>query len=75
VLRLGRVHLSVIGAFVAALWATQFAGWIDAIDFLAIYTVICAVTVALYLPWISWRERRVTAERAECRRLLDDLRA
>ena len=75
VLRLGRVHLAVIGAFVAILWATQWAGWIDATDFLVIYTLICAATAAVYLPWLAWRERRVRKERAECQRLLDDLRA
>jgi len=44
-------------------------------SFLVLYTLICAATVALYLPWLAWRERRVKQERVVCQRLLDDLRA
>jgi hypothetical protein len=75
VLRLGRVHMAVIGAFVLVLWATELGGLIDARDFVVLYTLICAAMAAFYLPWIAWREKRVNQERAECQRLLDDLRA
>jgi hypothetical protein len=74
VLRLGRVHLAVIGAFVLVLWATELGGLINARRFLVIYSLTCAAMAALYLPWLAWRERRVSQERAECQRLLDDLR-
>jgi hypothetical protein len=74
VLRLGRVHLAVIGVFVAVLWASELLGLIDARDFVMLYTLVCAVTAALYLPWLAWRQRRVMRERAQCLRLLDDLR-
>ena len=75
VLRLGRVHLAAIAGFVVILWATELAGLISARDFLVLYTLICAATVALYLPWLAWRQKRVKQERAQCQRLLDDLRA
>ena len=74
VLRLGRVHLALIVAFVGVLWVLELGGLIGARSFLVIYTLICGATVALYLPWIAWREKRVNQERAVCRRLLDDLR-
>jgi hypothetical protein len=75
VLRLGRVHLAVIAAFVAVLWATELGGLISARSFLVLYTLVCAATAAFYLPWIAWREKRLNQERAVCQRLLDDLRA
>jgi hypothetical protein len=75
VLRLGRVHLGLIAAFVVALWAMELGGWIGARGFLVIYTLICAAIAAIYLPWLAWRRKRVERECAECRRLLEDLRA
>jgi hypothetical protein len=75
VIRLGRVHLVVIVAFVLVLWASELVGLISARDFLVLYSLICAATVVLYLPWLAWRERRVNQERAVCQRLLEDLRA
>ena len=75
VLRLGRIHLAVIAAFVVVLWATELGGLISAGGFVWLYTLVCAATVALYLPWLAWREKRVQRERAQCQRLLDDLRA
>ena len=75
VLWVGRVHLAVIAAFVAILWASELGGLINARDFLVFYTLVCAAMVAFYLPWFAWREKRVNRERAECQRLLEDLRA
>ena len=75
VIRLGRVHLVVIAAFVVVLWASELGGLISARDFLVFYTLVCAAVAAFYLPWFAWREKRVNRERAECQRLLDDLRA
>jgi hypothetical protein len=74
VLRLGRVHLAVIGAFVVILWVSELIGLIDARDFVVLYTLVCAATAAFYLPWLAWRQKRVIRERAMCQRLLDDLR-
>ncbi|HEU5134986.1 MAG TPA: hypothetical protein VFU13_07565 [Steroidobacteraceae bacterium] len=74
VIRLGRVHLGVIAAFVAALWLTELGGLISARRFLVIYTAVCAAMTAFYLPWLAWREKRLNQERAVCQRLLDDLR-
>lgn len=75
IVRLGRVHLAVIAAFVALLWACETAGLIHARDFLVLYTVVCAVTVACYLPWLAWREKRVRQERDTCQRLLREIAA
>ena len=75
VLRLGRVHLALIVAFVLILWVAELGGLISARDFLVLYTLVCAATVALYLPWIAWRVKRVGGERAACQQLLDELRA
>ena len=75
VIRLGRVHLAVIAAFVVVLWATELGGLISARDFLVFYSLVCAAAAAFYLPWFAWREKRVNQERAVCQRLLDDLRA
>jgi hypothetical protein len=74
VLRLGRVHLAVVGAFVAVLWASELIGLISARDFLVLYTLVCAAGAALYLPWLAWRQKRLNQELAVCQRLLDDLR-
>lgn len=74
VLRLGRVHLAVVGAFVGVLWASELSGLIDARDFLVLYTWVCAAVAAFYLPWLAWRQKRLIRERAACQRLLDDLR-
>ena len=74
VIRLGRVHLAVVGAFVSVLWALELGGLLDAREFLMLYTLVCAATAAFYLPWLAWRQGRVKLERALCQRLLDDLR-
>jgi hypothetical protein len=74
VMRLGRVHLALIAAFVVGLWGLELGGLISARGFLVIYTAVCATAVALYLPWLAWREKRVGQERATCQRLLADLR-
>ena len=75
VIRLGRVHLVVIAAFVVVLWASELGGLISARDFLVFYTLVCAAVATFYLPWFAWRQKRVSQERAKCQRLLDDLRA
>jgi len=74
VIRLGRVHLALIGAFVLVLWASEWGGLISARDFLVFYTLVCTAAAAFYLPWFAWRQMRVNRERAECQRLLNDLR-
>ena len=75
VLRLGRVHLWLIAAFVAVLWTLELGGLIGARDFLVLYTLMCAATAAFYLPWLAWRERRVKRDRAVCEHLLGELQA
>jgi hypothetical protein len=73
-IRIGRWHVGTIAAFVLTLWIAQALGFVDALDFLILYTLIClAVSVAGWL-WMRWRENRVRNERAACVRLLAALR-
>lgn len=74
-IRVGRWHVVMILVFVAALWITEAAGLIRARWFLVLYTAMCAASVLPYALWLRWRARRAAAERAICRRLLDDLQA
>jgi hypothetical protein len=69
-IRVGRWHLAIIAAFVLTLWVLQALGFIQAIDFLTLYTAVClAVSVASWL-WMRWREVRVRGEHAACAQLL-----
>jgi hypothetical protein len=69
-IRIGRWHVGVIAIFVITLWVAEALGFIHAIDFLILYTTVCAaMSVASWL-WMRWRETRVRSEHAACVRLL-----
>jgi len=73
--RVGRWQVVIIASFVAILWAAQAMGLIHASGFLVFYSAACVVTVIPYFIWLGRREKRVVAERAACRKLLEDLQA
>ena len=73
-IRIGRWHVSIIGAFVLTLWIAQALGFIQAIDFLLLYTSVCVVVCVASWYWMGWRETRVRSEHAACARLLAALR-
>jgi hypothetical protein len=69
-IRIGRWHVAIIAAFVTALWIAEALGFIDAIDFLLLYTSVCLVASVASWFWMRWRENRVRSEHAACIRLL-----
>ena len=73
-IRIGRWNTWVTAAFIVILFATQMMGFIDAMGFLIFYTIVCAATVIPYVLWLRSRERRLLAECAACRKMLEDLR-
>ena len=74
-IRVGRWQVTIIVSFVAILWATQVIGLIDVVGFLVFYSAVSAATIIPYVLWLGRREQRLLAERAVCRRLLEDLAA
>jgi hypothetical protein len=73
-MRVGRWHVAIVVGFVALLWALQWLKFIDALEFLILYSSVCLVVSLGSWIWIAWRTRNVRAERDECVRLLDALR-
>jgi hypothetical protein len=73
--RFGWWGIGVVALFVAILWTTQLGGWLDEMGFLLFYTATSLVTVGVYALWLRWRRPRLEAERAECERLLIEMRA
>jgi membrane protein YdbS with pleckstrin-like domain len=69
-IRIGRWHVGTIAAFVLTLWIAQMLGFIDAFDFLIVYSLVCLVFSVAGWRWMRWRENRVRSERAACVRLL-----
>jgi hypothetical protein len=69
-IRIGRWHVAIIAAFVMTLWIAQALGFIHAIDFLILYTLVCLVVSVASWLWMRWRENRVRSEHAACIRLL-----
>jgi hypothetical protein len=69
-MRIGRWHIAIIAFFVIMLWACEALGFINAIDFLIFYTMVCLVVSAASWLWMNWREARVRSEYAACVRLL-----
>ena len=72
-IRIGRWHIAIIAVFVMMLWILEAFGFIDAIDFLTIYTAVCLALSVVSWLWMVWRERRVRSEHAACARLLEAL--
>lgn len=72
-IRVGRWHMVVAVAFVAVLWLLEWTGLIQARRFLLFYTALMATALGAQVAWMRWRERQVRAQRAVCKRLLDDL--
>jgi hypothetical protein len=73
-IRIGRWHVAILAAFVVTLWAAEALGFIDAIDFLILYTTVCAFVSVVSWVWMNRREGRVRREQAACNRLLAALR-
>jgi hypothetical protein len=73
-IRIGRWHVAIIAVFVVTLWALTALGLIQAIDFLLLYTTICAAVSLVAWLWMAWREKRARGELAACARLLATLR-
>jgi hypothetical protein len=73
-MRVGRWHLAVIAGFVALLWALQWFGLIDALEFLIFYSSICLVVSLCSGMWMLWRTKTVSAQRDAYVRLLADFR-
>jgi hypothetical protein len=72
-IRIGRWHIAIIAVFVMTLWVLEALGFIHAIDFLILYTMVClAVSVVSWL-WMMWREKRAGSELSACTRLLETL--
>jgi hypothetical protein len=74
-IRVGRWQVAIIASFVVTLWTTEAMGLIDVSGFLVFYSAICAASVIPYFTWLRRREKLVLAERAACRKLLEDLSA
>lgn len=72
-IRIGRWHIATIAVFVMTLWILEAFGFIQAIDFLIIYTIACLAVAVVSWLWMVWRERRVRSEHAACARLLETL--
>jgi hypothetical protein len=73
-MRVGRWHVGVVAGFVALLWALQWLKFIDAQEFLVVYSSVCLVVSLGSWIWMAWRTNFVRAERDACVRLLDALR-
>jgi hypothetical protein len=73
-MRVGRWHVAIVAGFVALLWALQWLQFIDALEFLIVYSSVCLVVSLGSWIWMAWRTRSVHAERNGCVRLLDALR-
>lgn len=69
----GRWQIAILVVFVAVLWTTQALGYIDALGFLVYYTVITFGAAIPYGVWLGGRQRRLLAEQAACRRMLQEL--
>jgi hypothetical protein len=69
-IRIGRWHVAIIAAFVTMLWIAEVLGFVQAIDFLILYTTVCVVVSVASWLWMRWRENRVRSEHAACVRLL-----
>jgi hypothetical protein len=74
IVRVGQWHVAVIAMFVALLWILQFAGWIDAVRFLVLYSLICCVVSMGSWVWMRRQARKAREEQEACRRLLEALR-
>lgn len=73
-MRVGRWHVAIIAGFVALLWALQLLKFIDALEFLIFYSLVCLVVSLGSWIWMAWRTRSTRAERDACVRLLAVLR-
>lgn len=74
-LQLGRWNIVILAAFVAILWITQWLGWIEAHDFLVLYTCLCLTLSAFTWAWIIWSRKRLQREHASYARLLEMMRS
>jgi hypothetical protein len=64
-----RAHVGVACAGLFIQGVSQAYGMIDMLDFIGFYAATCALAVAVCLPWLNSRERRLLAQRAEHQRL------
>ena len=63
-IRIGRWHIAIVAVFVAVLWIAQALGFVRAIDFLVLYTAVCAVVCVGSALWMRLRERQLRSEHA-----------
>lgn len=72
-MRVGRWHIGVIAVFVAVLWVLQWLGFIQASEFLVLYSLVCLVVSLGSWGWMRWRTEKLIAERDACVTLLSVL--
>lgn len=75
VIRLGRLHVAIVAAFVVTLWAAEVLSFIHVTEFLIFYTAVCFALSLVAWLWMTWREKRARGERAACARLLAALQS
>jgi hypothetical protein len=68
-IRMGRGYICVLASNVVILGISQLMGMVGLPGFLTFDAIACAITAAVYLPWLARRERRVYEERAAARQL------
>lgn len=75
VLQLSRWNSVILVGFVTILWIVQWLGWIQAHDFLVLYTSLCFAISVLTWVWTVWSRKRWQREAASYKRLLELMRS
>jgi len=74
-IRTVRGHVCAAASFVVVLWFCEAFGLIRATNFVILYTGLCAIALAAYLPWLARMERRIGERREIYRTRLNELKA
>lgn len=62
--RIGHWHIAIVAIFVATLWIAQASGLIHAIEFLVLYTVVCAIVCVASWFWMTRQAKRARGDHA-----------
>jgi len=74
-IRTVRGHVCAAASFAVVLWFCEAFGMIRATTFVVLYTLMCGVALAAYLPWLARAERRIGERREAFRAQLSELKA
>jgi hypothetical protein len=74
-IRTVRGHVCAAASFAVVLWFCEAFGMIRATTFVVVYTFMCAVALAAYLPWLARAEKRIGERREVFRIQLSELKA